>query len=113
MASNAARPVRAIAFILLGITLSGCAEYDLSGAPEPKQVQVLGRTWTVTEVADRPNTFVASRDNNNLNPFGRPVALRTPQAVRALQLATGCKVVPGKIWQDTSATYHADMACPS
>ena len=97
----------------LGILLavSGCADFQFSGKTDVKQVQVLGRTWTVSTVPHRPNAFVASRDNNNLNPFGRPVALRTPQAVRALELATGCKVIPGKIWQDTMAEYHADMAC--
>lgn len=94
------------------LALTGCAEVQLTGKPDVKQVQVLGRTWTVSTVPQRPNAFVAWRDNNNLNPFGRPVALRTPQAVKALELATGCKVVPGKLWQDTSAEYHADMACP-
>ncbi|MDU9005067.1 hypothetical protein [Sedimentitalea todarodis] len=100
--------------LLFGMLLAfaGCTEFQLSGKPDGKQVEVLGRTWTVSSVADRPNAFVAWRDNNNLNPFGRPVALRTPQAVRALELATGCKVVPGRLWQDTTAEYHADMACP-
>lgn len=96
----------------MALALTGCAEFGLSGKPDVKHVQVLGRTWTVSNVPDRPNAFVAWRDNNNLNPFGRPVALRTPQAVKALELATGCKVVPGRLWQNTSAEYHADMACP-
>lgn len=101
--------------LLIGmvLALAGCADFQLYGTSEVKQVEVLGRTWTVSDVPDRPNAFVASRDNNNLNPFGRPAALRTPQAVKALELATGCKVVPGKLWQDTSAEYHADMACPN
>ncbi len=96
----------------MAFALTGCAELQLPGQRDIKQVNVLGRTWTVSSVPHRPNAFVASRDNNNLDPFGRPVALRTPQAVSALELATGCKVVPGRIWQDTTAAYHADMACP-
>ena len=93
------------------LVLAGCTTPVLFDEPESKQVQVLGRTWTVTETPDKPGSFVARRDNNNLQPFGRPAALRTPQAVRALELATGCKVVPGKLWQNTSAEYHAEMAC--
>ncbi|MEY8829470.1 hypothetical protein AB9K34_13835 [Sedimentitalea sp. XS_ASV28] len=92
--------------------LAGCAEGPVLAAPEVRQVEVLGRIWTVSSVPERPNAFVASRDNNNLNPFGRPAALRTPQAVKALETATGCKVIPGRIWQDTTAQYHADMVCP-
>lgn len=98
--------------LALALVVTGCADMPLMAEPEVKQVEVLGRTWTVSGVPDRPNAFVAARDNNNLNPFGRPAALRTPQAVRALESATGCKVVAGRLWQDTMARYHADMACP-
>lgn len=106
-------PVTAKLLVLGAVlAIAGCAETGIFDKPEVQQVQVLGRTWTVENVPERPNAFVAWRDNNNLNPFGRPVALRTPQAVRALELATGCTVVPGRIWQDTSARYSADMACP-
>lgn len=100
--------------LILGVTLilTGCAEFAPDSTREARQVQVMGRTWTVVPDGDRTNAFVAWRDNNNLNPFGRPAALRTPQAVRALQAATGCTVVPGRIYQTDSAEYHAEMACP-
>jgi ABC-type Fe3+-hydroxamate transport system substrate-binding protein len=105
---------KATGFLLLGMTvfLTGCAENPFDTGTEPRLVEVMGRTWTVEPNPHRTNAFVAWRDNNNLNPFGRPVALRTPQAVTALELATGCKVVPGRIYQNTSAEYFADMACP-
>ena len=93
------------------LVLAGCSDVALFEQPETKQVQVLGRTWTVTETTEKPGSYVARRDNNNLQIFGKPVALRTPQAVKALELATGCKVVPGTLWQDVSAEYYADMAC--
>ncbi len=96
-----------------GLALSGCTTVPWStGETVSKEVQVLGRTWTVTELPGVTNGYIARRDNNNLNPFGRPAALRTPQAVRALQTATGCRVVRGKLWQNTSAEYYAEMSCP-
>jgi hypothetical protein len=96
----------------MALVVAGCAAPGPFAQSDVKQVQVLGRTWTVTEVPQRTNAFVAQRDNNNLQPFGKPVALMTPQAVRALETATGCKVVAGKLWQDVSARFHAEMACP-
>ncbi|MBK0326483.1 hypothetical protein I5535_04165 [Rhodobacteraceae bacterium F11138] len=93
---------------LLAIALSAplCA-----GEADTRLVQVLGRTWTVSENPKQPDSYVAFRDNNNLNPFGKPVARRTPQAVRALELATGCKVIPGTLWQTVGAEFHAKMRC--
>lgn len=103
-----------IRYVALGAitVLMGCASIDQGPPPNAKHVEVMGRIWTVQANTDRSNAFIAWRDNNNLNPFGRPVALRTPQAVTALETATGCKVVPGRIYQTTSARYYADMACP-
>ena len=98
--------------LTVALVLAGCAAPGPFSQTETKEVQVMGRNWTVTTVPQRPNAFVAQRDNNNLQPFGKPVALLTPQAVRALETATGCKVVQGRLWQDVSARYHADMACP-
>ena len=95
----------------LGVTGCSTAQFSFDQT-ESEQVSVLGRTWTVTADPKRVNTFMAERDNNNLQPFGRPAALRTPQAVRALQLATGCKVVSGRISQNVAAVYTADMNCP-
>lgn len=99
-------------YLIAFLGVAGCTAADFQGQSVSKDVQVMGRTWTVTENPKIPNAYEAQRDNNNLQPFGKPVALRTPQAVRALQLATGCKVVPGQIRQDVSARYYANMACP-
>ncbi len=97
--------------LVLGGALIAAAGTAQAGPSEPRQVQVMGRTWTVSEDPDRPNGYVAVRDNNNLNPFGKPVARRTPQAVRALERATGCKVIRGSLWQTVGAEFHAQMAC--
>ncbi|MFD3189795.1 hypothetical protein ACFMPD_05905 [Sedimentitalea sp. HM32M-2] len=97
--------------LILALGLAGCTTPVWTDQRVQKQVQVLGRTWTVTPDAKKPDAYIASRDNNNLNPFGKPVARRTPQAVRALELATGCKVVPGTLSQNVSAEFRADMAC--
>lgn len=99
-------------YLIAALGVAGCTSTGFNNEPISKNVQVMGRTWTVTENPKVPDAYEAQRDNNNLQPFGRPAALRTPQAVRALQLATGCKVVPGQITQDVSARYYADMACP-
>ena len=105
-------PIRTLAIALTGSLIAvGFAAPGMAAKAEVAQVQVLGRTWTVSQNRKKPNAYVASRDNTNLNPFGKPVARRTPQAVRALELATGCKVVPGTLWQTVGAEFHADMAC--
>lgn len=114
--------------VMAALTLGACSAYDVPSGDkafggvtrlraeygEPvKQVVVLGRTWSVSQSRDKANAYRAVRDNNNLNPFGKPVARRTPQAVRALELATGCRVIAGTLWQNPSAEYFADMACPA
>ncbi len=95
----------------VALVLAGCTTADLTGSDNAKQVQVLGRTWTVVENPEKSDAFIATRDNNNLQPFGKPVARRTPQAVRALELATGCKVIRETLWQNVSADFYADVAC--
>lgn len=79
--------------------------------PGTKYVKVLGRTWTVSPLKDQPSAYVAQRDNLDLNPYGAPAVRRTPQAVRAIQLATGCRVVRSTVTQDTSARFFASVAC--
>ncbi|AVO38980.1 hypothetical protein [Pukyongiella litopenaei] len=99
--------------------LPACESLDTAfGANEmpAREVVVLGRTWTVTQEAPPefeggPATWSAIRDNNNLNPYGKPVARRTPQAIQALTQATGCQIVPGTLSQNTWAKYYAKMRC--
>ena len=111
----------ALTTLMLGplFGLTACTQFEqewmafqASFQPEPHYVTVMGRTWTVTQYDhDRPNAWKAVRDNNNLNPYGRPAAPRTPQAVQALQQATGCRVIPATLYQNTSAEFYADMSC--
>jgi hypothetical protein len=84
---------------------------DTALPPETEYVKVLGRTWTVYPVEDHAGVFAAQRDNLDLNPYGAPVARRTPQAVRAIELATGCRVVRSSLVQDTSARFFASVIC--
>jgi hypothetical protein len=84
------------------------APNDASGG---KNVQVLGRTWTVSPLKDKQAGYSAVRDNNDNKRFGRPVARRTPQALRAIELATGCRVVRSSMVQDTSARFFATVQC--
>jgi len=79
--------------------------------PETEYVKVLGRTWTVYPVKDQPSVYAAQRDNLDLNPYGAPAVRRTPQAVRAIESATGCRVVRSTIIQDTTARFLASVAC--
>ena len=104
----------ALVFVL---ALSGCAVTEplLVIPAEPavaaKTVELRGRTWTVSQVGEDPNSYTASRDDNNLNPFGYPAARRSPQAVKAIELATGCRVLHATLWQDTTARFYADVTC--
>ncbi len=78
-----------------------------------KQVEVLGRIWTVAPDPNNPGYFTAQRDNNDLDPYGRPAVLRTIQATRAIEQATGCRVLRNTMVQDTSARFVASVTCPS
>jgi hypothetical protein len=92
------------------IALTGCAELSPSWTPVA-QTEVLGRTWEVSQNAQVPDLYRAQRDNNNLNPFGKPAMRRTPQAIAALRDGTGCQIVPGSLYQDVSAYFYAKLAC--
>ncbi len=83
-----------------------------SPSPDAKTVRVLGRTWTVEPVADQTLVYVAQRDNLDLNPYGAPAVRRSPQAVRAIEQTTGCRVVRSSLVQDSSARFFAAVTCP-
>ena len=78
---------------------------------ETKSVVVLSRTWAVTQVAEEPVIYRATRDNNNLNPFGPPPRLRTVQAIAAIQQATGCKVIRSSMYQNISGQFFSQVSC--
>lgn len=78
-----------------------------------KTIVVRGRTWTVAQGKQQANSFRATRDNNNLNPFVLPAAPLPPQAVTAIEQATGCKVILSSMWENPSAQFFADTICPT
>jgi hypothetical protein len=98
--------------LALVLTLSACATINPPSDARNQQVEVMGRTWTVTRNAAYPNSYSAVRDNNDLDPYGPPAKRRTPQAIRAVELASGCKVESSSLWQDTTARFYANMICP-
>jgi len=68
--------------------------------PGTKYVKVLGRTWTVYPDQNQPGVYVAQRDNLDLDPYGAPAVRLTPQAVRAIEQASQCRVVRSSLVQD-------------
>lgn len=99
----------ALLTILFG--LAACDTTAFQQEEVSKQTVVMGRTWTVTQVGEAPLRYSAIRDNNNFDPFGRPAARRTPQAVRAIQQATGCRVSGKDFVQDATGRYFANVVC--
>ncbi|WP_170782904.1 hypothetical protein [Ruegeria lacuscaerulensis] len=78
---------------------------------ETKSVSVFSRTWAITQVSDGPVVYRATRDNNNLNPFGPPPRLRTLQAIAAIQQATGCKPIVSSMYQNISGQFFSQVSC--
>ncbi|TMV07657.1 hypothetical protein FGK63_09315 [Ruegeria sediminis] len=78
---------------------------------ETRSVFVMSRTWAVTKVSDAPVIYRATRDNNNLNPFGPPPRLRTIQAIAAIQQATGCRVIRSSMYQNISGQFFSQVVC--
>ena len=78
---------------------------------ETKSVFVMSRTWAVTQVSEEPVIYRATRDNNNLNPFGPPPRLRTIQAMAAIQKATGCKPIYTSMYQNISGQFFSQVSC--
>ncbi|WP_420586388.1 hypothetical protein [Ruegeria sp.] len=76
-----------------------------------KTVSVLSRTWEIKQVSDTPVIYRATRDNNNLNPFGPPPRLRTLQAIAAIQAATGCKPIVSSMYQNISGQFFSQVSC--
>ncbi|NOE27437.1 hypothetical protein [Ruegeria sp. HKCCD6157] len=83
----------------------------ISAKEETKSVFVMSRTWAVTQVSDAPVVYRATRDNNNLNPFGPPPRLRTVQAIAAILQATGCKPIVASMYQNISGQFFSQVSC--
>lgn len=101
---------RLLACFALGITLNLPASVTLA-QELPKTVEVWGRHWTIAPVEDQPGLFSATRDNNNLDPFGPPARLRTHQAIRAYARATGCRVDLDSMYQRITGVFFARLRC--
>ncbi|MEM1004646.1 MAG: hypothetical protein AAGK26_04655 [Pseudomonadota bacterium] len=101
-------PLMALAAVAtLAMTPSGPAD----AKEETKSVFVMSRTWAVTQVSDAPVIYRATRDNNNLNPFGPPPRLRTIQAIAAIQAATGCRPIVASMYQNISGQFFSQVSC--
>ncbi|MEM7319008.1 MAG: hypothetical protein AAF408_08290 [Pseudomonadota bacterium] len=105
--------------LILAIALSVSACDDISGLSlsaddsyPTKNVGVYSRTWAVTQVAADPVIYRATRDWNNLNPYGPPARTRTSQAVAAFKAATGCTPIRSSMYQNISGQFFAQVKCP-
>ncbi|WP_170426749.1 hypothetical protein [Ruegeria arenilitoris] len=94
-----------------GIGLIAFDATPVAAKEETKQVFVMSRTWAVTQVSDAPVVYRATRDNNNLNPFGPPPRLRTLQAIAAIQQATGCRPIVASMYQNISGQFFSQVSC--
>ncbi len=103
-------PTSLLVLAAIGSTVIGAAAPALA-KEETKTVSVFSRTWAVTQVADELVVYRATRDNNNLNPFGPPPRLRTLQAIAAIQQATGCKVIRSSMYQNISGQFFSQVSC--
>ncbi|GAA6190173.1 MULTISPECIES: hypothetical protein [Roseobacteraceae] len=101
--------------VLMGLAatlaLSACEMVPTINEQPSKSVNVLSRTWAVTQVSEAPVIYRATRDTNNLNPFGPPARMRTTQAIAAVQQATGCNVIRSSMYQNISGQFYTQVAC--
>ena len=93
------------------LLLAACDALPTTGQQPAKTVQVMGRQWAVTQIGADPATWKAVRDNNGLDPFGRPAATRTAQGIRAIEAATGCRVVRASMYQTDTGAFVSQVAC--
>ncbi len=93
------------------LSLAAFDAAPVAAKDETKSVFVMSRTWAVTKVSDEPVIYRATRDNNNLNPFGPPPRLRTHQAMAAIQQATGCKAIYTSMYQNISGQFFSQVSC--
>ncbi len=101
-------------FLILPIVLSACASPALVTREAPNQdVQVLGRGWSVTRIAETPPTYRAIRAPMaaQYSPLGPPSRIKTVQATRAIETATGCKVDRPSMYRDVSDYFYAEVVC--
>lgn len=109
--------MKKMALMAVVLGLAGCdginptLVFDESEWVYGGQTMVMGRTWQITREAKNLSSVRAVRDNNNLNPFGGPAVRKSIQASRAIEQATGCKIVNGSLHKDVSDVYAANVIC--
>lgn len=97
--------------LILTMALAACeSDPDFNRSPSTS-VEVLGRTWTVTQVDDTPLTYRATRLLIKDALSGPPAATKTSQAIRALETATGCRVIQTSMYRNVSDDFFAQMVC--
>ena len=108
--------MKKLAFVAL-IAVSACSELPLTGVfgndTVARQVNVLGRNWTVWQDPTDPRLIKAERENNNINPYGPPAVPRTTQALRAMETATGCTIVRSSLYQNDMGQFYGQGNCPT
>ncbi len=101
--------------VLMGLVAtlarSACETVPTLNEQPSQSVNVLSRTWAVTQVSEAPVIYRATRDMNNLNPFGPPARMRTTQAIAAVQQATGCAVIRSSMYQNISGQFYTQVSC--
>ena len=98
-------------FIPVLATLVAAGAPPAAAQDDTATVHVMSRTWAVTQVSDEPAIYRATRDNNNLNPFGPPPRLRTIQAMAAIREATGCRAIYSSMYQNISGQFFSQVSC--
>jgi len=96
---------------LMGTPNNWAGQLEFAEPAGTKYVTVLGQSWAVFPAGGFDSVYVAQRDNLDLNPYGAPHYRRTPQAIRAIELATGCRVNRSDIVQNITARYFASVTC--
>lgn len=97
--------------LVAALALSACEDMPVTAGHPTRGVQVMSRTWAVTQVGDAPAIYRAVRDTNDFNPYGPPAALRTIQAIRAIEAATGCRVDRSTLVQNISGHFFSQVVC--
>lgn len=97
--------------LTLALPVMGCLEEPVFGKQPTNEVQVLGRTWSVTQIAEQPPTYRAFRNATTQDPFGPPGSLKETQAVKAIEASTACRIVPSSFYRDVADYFYAQVTC--
>lgn len=97
--------------LLSALALAACDTVPVTNEQPTRIVHVMSRTWAVVQVSEQPVIWKAVRGFNNLNPYGPPAALRTTQAIRAIETATGCRAIRSSMYQNISGEVFSQVNC--